>query len=193
MSLFPLPHLNKQSSLEQPEDFARFYEQAHLNIFRYVMVLCAGDQDEAGDITAEAFLRAWDNRRQFSGSQKAALGWVIAIARDILIDRRRHESVSPLEISLEDTLTDGSDGVETTMVVDERLRLVVEAMQSLPLPQRDMVTLRYVLGWRVKTIAAHLGMAENTVSVDLRRALAKVQAQLARQGVNSGRTAPDET
>jgi DNA-directed RNA polymerase specialized sigma24 family protein len=38
-----------------------------------------------------------------------------------------------------------------------------------------MVVLRYVLDWRVKRVAQHMGLAENTVSVTLRRALARLR------------------
>lgn len=38
-----------------------------------------------------------------------------------------------------------------------------------------MIVLRYVLGWPVKRIAEHLDMLENTVSVNLRRILQRMQ------------------
>ncbi len=177
----------KQFSLQAAGDFARFYETAHLSLFRYLMVLCAGDQAEAEDITAETFIRAWEKRQQFSGSEPAALGWVITIARNLLIDRRRSESAHPAEAALDDTLADGERSIEAILVDDDQLQQALAAVAGLPLPQRDIFTLRYVLGWRVKAIAAHLGLAENTVSVDLRRALAKIQARLAPEEANAGR------
>jgi RNA polymerase sigma-70 factor (ECF subfamily) len=178
MTLFQLPSLKKPCPIQRPEDFARFYEQAHLSVFRYGMVLCAGNQAEAEDITAEAFFRAWEKRQQFTGSSSAALGWVITIARNILIDQRRSESAHPIENQLDEVLSDHATNIEAILIDDEQLQQVLDALQSLPFAQRNIFTLRYVLDWRVKSIAAHLGLAENTVSVDLRRALAKIQKQL---------------
>lgn len=177
----------KQFSLQAASDFARFYETSHLSLFRYVMVLCAGNQAEAEDITAEAFIRAWEKRQQFSGSAQAALGWVITIARHLLIDRRRSESARPAEAALDETLAGGEGSIEAILIDDDQLQQALAAIEGLPLPQRDIFTLRYVLGWRVKAIAAHLGLAENTVSVDLRRGLAKLQAQLAPQEMEARR------
>jgi len=54
--------------------------------------------------------------------------------------------------------------------------------------QANLVTLRYGLGWRVKVIAAHLGLAENTASADLRRALVRLQSRLAPQETPARRT-----
>jgi RNA polymerase sigma-70 factor (ECF subfamily) len=174
--------------LHQATEFARFYETAHLSVFRYVMVLCAGDQPEAEDITAEAFFRAWEKRLQFSGSPSAALGWVITIARNILIDRRRAENAHPGETALDEALAGGESSVESILIDEDQLQQVLAAVSGLPLPQRDIFTLRYVLGWRVNAIAAHLGLAENTVSASLRRALAKLQDQLVPQDLAPGRS-----
>ncbi len=158
-----------------------------MSVYRYVMVLCAGNQAEAEDITAEAFFRAWEKRSQFSGSSSAALGWVITIARNLLIDQRRSERRHPTEINLEEGVTDLSVSIESILIDSEQLQQVLDALHSLPFAQRNIFTLRYVLGWRVKTIAAHLGLAENTVSVDLRRALAKIQRQIVLQEALAGR------
>ncbi len=160
------------------EDFARFYESAHLSVFRYAMVLCAGNQSEAEDITAEAFVKAWEERQQFSGSAPAALGWVITIARNVLIDRRRADSTHPAETVTDEALAGHEDSIESILIDKDQLQQVLAAIAGLPFPQRDIFTLRHVLGWRVQAIAAHLSLAENTVSVYLRRALAKLQAQL---------------
>ncbi len=178
----------RPTSLLHPNEFARFYEAAHLSVFRYAMVLCAGNQAEAEDITAEAFFKAWEKRQQFSGSDSAALGWVITIARNILIDRRRSENAHPDKAVLDESLADRQASIEAILIEDDQLQQALEAIAGLPFLQRDILTLRYVLGWRVQAIAAHLGLAENTVSASLRRALAKLQAQLVPQEAAAGRS-----
>ncbi len=171
-------HFITPFSLQHAEDFSRFYETAHLSVFRYAMVLCAGDQAEAEDITAEAFLRAWDKRRQFTGSASAALGWVITIARNLLIDRRRAENTRPANTALDEALPGPEANIEAILVQEDQLQQVLSAVAGLPFLQRDIFTLRHVLGWRVQDIAAHLGLAENTVSANLRRVLEKLKTQL---------------
>ncbi len=164
------------------EDFARFYESAHLSVFRYAMVLCAGNRSEAEDITAEAFFKAWEKRQQFSGNAAAALGWVITIARNILIDRRRAQSASPAETEMEEALPGEEASIEAILIDQYQMQQLLAAIAGLSNPQRDIFTLRHVLGWRVQAIAAALGLAENTVSVYLRRALVKLQSQLVPPG-----------
>ena len=179
MALFELISIHPPLSLVEAGAFARFYEKTHLSVFRYSMTLCGGDQAEAEEITAEAFFRAWDKRDQFSGSASAALGWVITIARNLLIDRRRAVQGRPVELTLEETIRDPGTPIEAALIDQEAFQQALDLVSRLPVPYGDIVTLRYVLGWRVKAIAAHLGMSENAVSVGLRRALAKLQAQAA--------------
>lgn len=189
MTIFKYGNLfNRQQSLRSSRDFSRFYESAHLNVFRYMMVLCSGDQTEAEDITADAFLRAWDGREKFLGSEAEAVRWVIAIARNALIDRRRSETRAPLDTEWNDTFEDTIPGddtkLEDILIHEEQLQFALEAIHQLPFRQRDALTLRYLMGWRVQEIAAHLNLPENTISVDLRRALKKTQEQLVPKGAN---------
>jgi len=181
MSLFRKSAGMERFFLAQAEDFARFFEQNHLGVFRYAMVLCAGNQGEAEDVTAEAFTRAWEKRAQFSGTAPAALGWVIAIARNLLIDRRRSEAAHPMDVIEEDAAEGTAGAIENLLVDTEQLQDALDAVRSLPFRQGNILTLRYALGWRVKDIAAHLGMAENTVSVELRRGIARLQKKLVAQ------------
>ncbi|MEN6410349.1 MAG: sigma-70 family RNA polymerase sigma factor [Anaerolineaceae bacterium] len=181
--------LNTQlrSKIESPEDFARFYEETHLSVFRYMMVLCAGNRDEAEEITADAFFRAWEKRQQFSGSTTAALGWVITIARNILIDHRRSEGTHPAESMLDEEITDPEDGFEDVLVDEEQIQSVLNALQRLPIPQGDILILRYMFNWSVKTIAGHLGLTENNVSAHLHRTIAKIQKEFALKETGAGR------
>jgi RNA polymerase sigma factor (sigma-70 family) len=48
-------------------------------------------------------------------------------------------------------------------------------LNKLPIQHKEILVLRYILGWRVKDIAAHLQMSENNVSATIRRKLKKLQ------------------
>jgi RNA polymerase sigma-70 factor (ECF subfamily) len=44
-------------------------------VFRYIYGLSGGPLQEAEDLTAETYARAWKTRQSFSGNEEAALGW----------------------------------------------------------------------------------------------------------------------
>ncbi|GAP13728.1 RNA polymerase sigma factor, sigma-70 family [Longilinea arvoryzae] len=167
--------------------FAQFFETTHLNTYRYVMALGRGDAKQAEDITAEAYLHAWKQRQSFTGGPDAALGWVLTIARRILIDEYRSKTAHPVQTQLQDDLADDDPNTESVVLTREMEEQVIGALQRIPEDQREMVVLRYVLGWRVNQIAAHLNLPENTVSVSIHRALHRLQDDLALQGAANER------
>jgi RNA polymerase sigma-70 factor (ECF subfamily) len=169
--------------LEDPDTFAQFYENTHQNTYRYIMALTGGIESLAEDITADAYLRAWKYRHRFTGSSDAAFGWVLTIARRILIDKHRTTSSHPPDTDLADNVVDDRPEAETILLSQELTGQVIEALQRLPENQREMVVLRHVLGWHVNQIAQHLAIPENTVSVSLRRSLKRLQEILVLQGV----------
>ena len=50
-------------------------------------------------------------------------------------------------------------------------------LSALSSEVREMIVLRYMLGWQVRQIARYLGVNENTISVTIRRALGNLERQ----------------
>jgi RNA polymerase sigma-70 factor (ECF subfamily) len=166
--------------LEEAESFAQLYARAHLIVFRFIYGLHGGPSQEVEDLTTETFMRAWKARKRFEGDQEAALSWLLQIARNLVIDTRRRKSVRGEEQYLEE-LSDylqfaaPAPNPEEQSLKKEQFRILWEQIQALPPEQREMIVLRYILGWQVKRIAAHSGLLENTVSVTLRRILMRLR------------------
>jgi RNA polymerase sigma-70 factor (ECF subfamily) len=166
--------------LEEAESFAQLYARAHLIVFRFIYGLHGGPSQEVEDLTTETFMRAWKARKRFEGDQDGAISWLLQIARNLVIDTRRRKSVRGEDRYLEE-LNDylrfpaPIPNPEEQTLRKEQFRVLWEQIQALPEEQREMVVLRYILGWQVKRIAAHLGLLENTVSVTLRRILMRLR------------------
>jgi RNA polymerase sigma-70 factor (ECF subfamily) len=171
-------------AVQSAHAFERFYEQAHLRVFRYATLLCDTAAD-AEDITAETFLRAWRARASFHGDADAAIGWVITIARNLVADRRRAMArgvrCDVLDDAAHELIADPTS-VEDLVLTEEQTGRALELVRGLPDQQRELIVLRYVLGWRVNQIAAHVGISDNLVSVTLKRALQRLQRELAPAG-----------
>lgn len=176
----PKPRLfARHPPYQTAEAFSALFEKTHVIVFRYLYGWTGGNRDDAEDFTAETYLRAWRARGRFTGNDEAALGWLLQIARRVAIDQYRRRSVRPVEAALEDEgLPIGATehNPETHVIAEEKTRTLLTLLAQLPDDHREMVVLRYLLGWRVNQIGAHLGIAENTVSVTLKRALARMQA-----------------
>ncbi len=167
-------------NLSEAESFSGFYARTYLVVFRYVFGIHAGAASEIEDLTAETFMRAWKARKNFTGNEKDALRWVLRIARNLVIDTHRRQSLRGTQQSFEEHQdylpSKAADTIpEAALLAKEQEENLLATLQRLPGDQREMIVLRYILGWQVKEIAAYLEMAENTVSVYLRRGLKRMR------------------
>jgi RNA polymerase sigma-70 factor (ECF subfamily) len=169
-------------NLLDADRFAQLFNQTHLPVFRYIYGLHGGPQYEVEDLTAETFTRAWKARHRFVGDEDAALRWLIQIARNLVIDSSRRSKVRGTHHSIEDIgihihLHSRDLSPEEQIANQEQYKTLWLLLKNLPYQQREMLILRYMLGWQVKQIASHLDMAENTVSVYLRRILMRLRKE----------------
>jgi RNA polymerase sigma-70 factor (ECF subfamily) len=168
--------------LQDSTTFTHLFEQHHVTIFRFIYGLSGGTLHEVEDLTAETFLRAWKARERYEGDYQSAIGWLLTIARHLVIDTARRKKVRKYELSISD-LNEWqnlfpdllSDSAEGQAIRREQLRVLLNQLSTLSTERRELLVLRYILGWQVKQIAAHLGMVENTVSVYLHRTLAQIR------------------
>lgn len=162
--------------------FKQLFDSTHPIVFRYVYGLLGGPYQEAEDVAAETFLKAWRARDCFEGDQKAAVRWLLAIARNEIIDRLRARQHKADVVWLEDVEFAAPDlSPEQQLIENDQWKQLQAIVQTLSEQQREIIVLRYVLGWKVKQIAAHLEMAENTVSVTLRRIVHRLQSEVQKQ------------
>jgi RNA polymerase sigma-70 factor (ECF subfamily) len=168
--------------LQDSAAFTKLFEQHHLAVFRFIYALSGGSLHEVEDLTAETFLRAWKSRQRFEGDLNSALGWLLTIARHLVIDAARRNKVRKVDQSIADLdewqvlYPQGHVvSVENQAIHRERVAVLLGELRNLPADRRELLILRYILGWQVKQIAAHLGMVENTASVYLHRALEQIR------------------
>jgi RNA polymerase sigma-70 factor (ECF subfamily) len=156
--------------------FTRLYEETHLIIFRYVYGLSGGPLQEAEDLTAETYARAWKTRQRLPSDKNPALGWLLRIARNLAIDLSRRRKARDMDENTPvELLVDPSLLPEMNVITREQIRILWQMLDTLGEEVREMLVLRYLLGWQVRQIAVHLGLNENTVTVTIRRALKSLQ------------------
>ena len=144
--------------------FARAYERYRLPVYRYLRARGAND-DEALDLTAATFERAFAGRHAFRLRDGGLGAWLFRIARNAAIDahrRRRHGF-----------LTDGDDlglAIAADRAESERQE-TVDAVSGLPDTQRDAIWLRYAGGLSAREIGYVLGKSEGAIQKQIQRAI----------------------
>lgn len=179
MNLF---HRRPNSSIGSSAQFEGMYEQNRLSVFRYIYGLTGGPQEAVEDLTAETFLRAWKARHRYEGNVEAAIGWLIRIAKRLVIDeyRRtlqttRHLTAAPVAVSMP----------EQVAMADEQKDFLFALLAGLSEEQRELIVLRYILGWRVTDIALYVGATENNISVMIHRTLSRLREKWAEADAES--------
>ncbi len=169
---------NTIAPLSNAATFQDLYQQTHLMVYRYIFGLYDGPVQDVEDLTAETFVRAWKARRRFRGSSDAALGWLLRIARNLVIDSfRRHQRQGYAADISDHIIQSPIASPEESAVQKERINKLWLALGKLSTQHREIITLRYLLGWQVKAIARYLEMKENTISVYIRRALQRIRQE----------------
>ena len=174
----------------------RLFQQEGRSLVRLAR-LFVDDRDAAEDLVQEAFLRLARSAHRITDIDRAPAylrSIVLNLARDH--NRRglvslRHHSTSIGSTSIGSTSTgptaigqrDAREGsaipsAPDLLVQSEDHRLVIEAVRSLPVRQRDCITLRYFEELGIDAIAATLGLSPNSVKTHLQRGLAGLERSL---------------
>jgi RNA polymerase sigma factor (sigma-70 family) len=96
--------------------------------------------------------------------------FVFAIARNLMIDRLRHERIIPIEAGVDiDALDIAVDepGPDRSVIAREELRHLQAAIDRLPPRCREVVVKKRIEGLSRHEIAAQMGIAPDTVSAHL--------------------------
>jgi len=139
-----------------------------------------GDYETAGDVTQEAFIRAFRRVRQYRGGSMRA--WLARIATncayDSLRSRKRVAAVGLDDLVDEDRsawLVNGSRSPEERVLAIELSEAVNKAVQQLPSDQAAVLVLIDLNGFSYEEASEALGVSLGTVKSRLSRGRAKVR------------------
>ncbi|GAC1670556.1 MAG: sigma-70 family RNA polymerase sigma factor [Candidatus Dormibacteraceae bacterium] len=145
-----------------------------------------GDQGRAEDVVQDAFLKLWSNADRFDVERGSLRTWLITAVRNRSIDTLRgrgaHERQErELKPDLQATGPTSDPWREVSLSLERTA--VREAMDSLPLEQRQTVELAYFGGFSQREIVDMIGVPLSTVKGRMRLALEKLNSCLTRRGL----------
>ncbi len=138
-----------------------------------------GDPDSASDLTAEAFVRAYNNLHRFRQESQFST-WLFRILTNCFLDTKKKEKLRKHQ-SLEDLVTTEDGEVERQFESqdesplevaegEERNRILSKAIRKLPDYQRAMIVMYHIEMLSYEEIAANLDLPIGTVKSRLNRA-----------------------
>jgi len=156
--------------------FAQIYKIFADPIYRFALIKLS-DRDKAEDVVAETFRRLWRYLDRYRA--KNFRSYIFTIARNIIIDIYKQESKENLA-RIEDCswLEDDSEGIEVTLIKEERKQTLYKAVRKLPENYKQVITLRFIEELSIKETAVILKRTQVSVRVMQHRGLKKLRALL---------------
>jgi RNA polymerase sigma factor (sigma-70 family) len=167
-------------------DFAETYEEELPRVYGYVAYQVAS-HEEAEDLSQQTFERALAHWGEFDDRRATITTWLLAIARNLVVDHYRARSRRPPTVSLEE-LSEAQ--FDSTGYTDPALGVGPElesALSALGERERELIALRYGADLSGPQIAAVTGLSVANVQQILSRSLRRLRAELERVSRRPGR------
>ncbi len=124
--------------------------------------------EQAEDLVQEAMIAVWTKAVLFSTDRGSVSTWIFTIARNLWIDRLRREK-SQLYTDLEDfDAPDGATGAEENLGRSQEDNYVAQALEQIPVEQRELLILSFVEDVPQSEIAQRLNIPLGTVKSRMR-------------------------
>jgi RNA polymerase sigma-70 factor, ECF subfamily len=132
----------------------------------------------AEEIAQDAMLAVWRKAATFDTSRASVSTWIFTIARNLRIDRVRHDRAISADTLYEVLKGAEPERPDDTLSWAERDEHVRSALKELPEEQRTVVRLSFFEDKPHADIATLLGIPLGTVKSRLRLAMAKLRESL---------------
>lgn len=138
-----------------------------------------GNQAEAEDMVQESFLRAFGALHTFDGSRRF-FSWLYAICLNQLRDKHRKKKNAPARLPYEtiEDLPDQGRSPEKRLQDSQSREALLQAVQRLPLAQREALVLRFFQELPFASVAEILEISENAAKKRVYQALTRLHEML---------------
>ena len=168
-----------QGPLRTPQECAELIRRNYESVYAFLVYL-SGDAALAEDLTQDTFASAWSKSAQYEG--RASFGsWLRGIAYRKFIDatrRGRRFNAAMAQLRNDRRHAPQEPSPLRRILEDERSRMMFEAVQQLPAPERTAVILHYVQGLSFAELAETLDEPVGTAKWRTNRALKLLRAML---------------
>lgn len=171
--------LSPQSSQLEPD-----FRELSTRTFRLCLALLRHESD-AAEAAQEALMRSWAARRR-KRAETSWWTWVGGFAVRVCREVRRSRPFSVVPPDAEASASDG--GPEPVAGRSDLARRIYEVVAELPDRQREVITLRWIVGFSTEQAAAALGCPEGTIKSNLHKAVARLRVTLSADAPREGET-----
>jgi RNA polymerase sigma-70 factor (ECF subfamily) len=144
-------------------------------VYRFALRL-TGSRQEAEDLAQETLLKAWRGRGQLRDARATAV-WLFTICRNLWNDQLRRNARRPAMTEAVEEEQSTAAAPDYNLTVRDDLRRVLEAIESLPPRQREVLHLYACEGLSLREIAEVLEITSEAAKASLFEARKRLRAQ----------------
>ncbi len=159
--------------------FAQLYDMLSARAFGLILRVLV-NRAHSEEVLQEVFLEVWQSAASFAPNKGQGRTWVMTIAHRRAVDRVRSAQSSAdrdQKAGLRE-LNTPQDGVEEQVELRIESRRVARALDTLPDPQREALTLAYFGGYSQSEIAALTGSPLGTIKTRMRDGLSRLRQEM---------------
>lgn len=175
----PISPLLARIAAKDRAAFAELYRMTSSKLMG-VLLRILGQRSEAEDALQELFTRVWLRAARFDASRGRGMTWLIALARNLAIDRIRARRETTSDEAAMAAVPDTAPRAETRMIAIGEAQRVTDCFATLEPAQADAVRGAYLAGLSYLDLATRHGVPLNTMRTWLRRSLLKLKECLER-------------
>ena len=151
----------------------------HLKSISHYAYRLLGNQKDTEDITQEVFLRLWNNAQKWKPEKSKLTTWLHRIAHNLCIDYLRKYGRMQTQDSFDDEADDSpSENKESMDEKNSQIKLLSEAIGSLPENQRSALSLCHYQGFSNKEAAAIMNISVKALESAIARAKRSLREKL---------------
>ena len=164
--------LAERAAKRDREAFAKLYDLYVDKIYKYIYYK-SGRTDEAEDLTAQVFLKAWEAIPNYRWEGYPFSTWLYRIAHNQIIDYyRTHRETLPLDTArARESTTDPLEAAEHSFTSSQ----IRAALKHLTQDQQRVVILRFLEGYSTGEVAAIMDKDPDAIRALQHRALRALQ------------------
>ncbi|MFE3168965.1 sigma-70 family RNA polymerase sigma factor [Streptomyces sp. NPDC059224] len=163
------PALPDPAELEREATLAQLFELHYSSMLRLAVLLGADDPE---NVVAEAYYQIYRKWRRLRDVE-AAEAYLRSTVCNLTRMRIRHLQVARKHVENPPVLPDESvASAESTALLRDDQRVLIDALQQLPSRQREALVLRHWLGLKESEIAAAMEISSGSVKTHTARGIA---------------------
>jgi RNA polymerase sigma-70 factor (ECF subfamily) len=151
------------------------YKNFRATLFSQVLALTNHDRQWTEDVVQETMIRAWQHSDTLEREPGMLRGWLLTVARRIVIDGWRNRRVRPQEVALEiPENAESADRADSSLAA----LTISRALSELDEKYQSVIAETYLAGNTVRQAATILGIPEGTVKSRLYTAMRQLRKAL---------------